>query len=58
MIQFADLVAYAFRQYFEHGQAKYIDIIRARIDSEGGVYHGIHHRKPQDMQCVCIACRK
>jgi hypothetical protein len=57
LIQFADLVAYALRRYYEAGDAELFDIIRTRFDSEGGVVHGLMHRKPQTERCECHYCR-
>lgn len=58
MIQFADLVAYALRRYYEKGDAGPIDIIRHRFDAEGGIVHGLVHYTPQNSGCNCIACRQ
>jgi hypothetical protein len=41
MIQYADLVAYAVRSYYEKGDASLFDIISHRFDAEGGVIHGL-----------------
>ncbi len=56
MVQFADLTAYAMRRYFEHGDATYIDIVKHRFDSEGGLIHGLTHYAPES-GCNCYACR-
>ncbi len=58
MIQFADLVAYSLRRYYEKGDASYIDIIRASFDAEGGVIHGLVHFAPAGTNCNCISCRQ
>jgi hypothetical protein len=39
MLQFADMVAYAVRRYYEYGEAAYFDLIARRFDTEGGVIH-------------------
>lgn len=57
MIQFADLIAYALRRYYEKGDATWIDILKPRIDAEGGIIHGLTHYIPQNSGCNCIACR-
>ncbi len=57
MIQFADLVAYAIRQYHEHGMSRYVDIVRDRFDSEGGTIHGLVHYTPVGSGCACYSCR-
>jgi hypothetical protein len=58
MIQYADLVAYAMRRYFEKGDPALFDIIAHRFDSEGGVVHGLVHYTPTGMVCNCFACRQ
>jgi hypothetical protein len=57
MIQYADLVAYAIRHYYQHGTSAYIDTISNLFDSEGGSLHGLIHYTPSDTKCNCIACR-
>jgi hypothetical protein len=58
MIQFADLIAYAFRRYYEKGDAAYMDIIKHNFDGEGGLIHGLTHYTPPNAGCNCIACRQ
>lgn len=58
MIQYADLVAHTVRQYFEHGESKYFDIIADKFDAVGGVIHGLVHYAPADAQCNCLVCRQ
>ena len=58
MIQFADMVAYALRRYYEKGDSTYIDILGPKFDAEGGVIHGLVHVIPQGAQCNCLACKK
>lgn len=58
MIQFADMVAHAVRRYYEHGDAQYFDLIAPRIDSEGGITHGLVHYAPADACCNCYVCRQ
>jgi hypothetical protein len=58
MIQYADLIAYAVRRYYENGDAGYIDIVSNRFDAEGGIIHGLHHRTPQGAACNCLSCRQ
>lgn len=57
MIQYADLVAYALRRYYEHGDARYFDIIRDKFDALGGVVTGLLHHIPAGEACACHACR-
>lgn len=56
LIQFADIIAYAMRRHFEHGESKYLDIISNRFDNEGGVVHGLVHYAPAGLGCTCRAC--
>lgn len=58
MIQFADLVAYALRRYYEKGDATWIDLLRPRFDAEGGIIHGLVHYTPQNSGCNCVVCRQ
>jgi hypothetical protein len=58
MIQWADLIAYALRQYYEHGTAKYFDQISHLFDREGGVIHGLLHRVDLRHGCNCLICRQ
>jgi len=58
MIQLADLVAYALRQYYERGNSRFFDRIATRFDAEGGVVHGLVHSVPADSACNCFACRQ
>jgi len=58
MIQYADMVAYAVRRYYENGDAAFFDLISSRFDSEGGVTHGLVHFVPNGASCACHACRQ
>lgn len=58
MIQFADMIAYALRRYFERGQSTHFDRIAHLFDSEGGVIHGLVHYTPAGSQCNCHICRQ
>jgi hypothetical protein len=57
MIQYADMVAYALRRYYEKGEATYFDIISRRFDAVGGVVHGLVHYTPPGASCNCYSCR-
>lgn len=57
MVQWADLIAYAVRKYYENGDSRYFDLIAHRFDGEGGVNHGLVHYRPEGVQCNCFACR-
>ena len=41
MIQLADLIAHAAYQNWAKGNAQYFELVRPRLDSEGGVTHGL-----------------
>lgn len=58
MIQYADMVAYAVRRYYENGDATYFDLIADRFDAEGGVLHGLTHYTPAASGCNCLSCRQ
>jgi hypothetical protein len=58
MIQYADLVAHAVRRYYENGDARFIDLILARFDAEGGFTHGLVHLPPAGSGCGCHVCRQ
>lgn len=58
MVQYADMIAYATRRYFEQGDSSYFDIIAGRFDSEGGIVHGLIHLKPAMESCNCFCCRQ
>jgi len=58
LIQFADLIAYAVRRYYEKGDSSLFDIISGRFDAEGGVLHGLVHYVPINSGCNCHACRQ
>lgn len=58
MIQYADLIAYALRRYYERGDARYFDIIRPKFDSVGDVIHGLTHYTPPGSGCNCAPCRQ
>ena len=56
LIQVADLLAWAVWRRYEHGDARYFDLIVRRFDREGGVLHGlVHYRDPRD-ECHCPGC--
>lgn len=58
MIQYADMIAYSVRRYFENGDASLFDLISPRLDSFGGITHGLVHRIPSGMSCACVSCRQ
>jgi hypothetical protein len=58
MIQYADLVAYALRRYYERGDDSLFNRISARFDAEGGTIHGLVHYTPSGGGCNCYICRQ
>lgn len=55
-IQYADLVSYALWQKFEKGDDAFFGVIDDAFDAEGGVVHGLFHRKHPDEFCDCPYC--
>lgn len=58
MIQYADLIAYSMRRYYENGESRLFDLIAGKFDSEGGVVHGLVHFTPSGENCNCLSCRQ
>jgi hypothetical protein len=58
MIQYADMLAYGLRRYYENGDATYFDLFSRRFDSVGGVIHGLTHYTPTGSGCNCVSCRQ
>ena len=56
LIQIADLLAWAVWRRYEHGDTRFFDRIVRRFDNEGGVIHGLVHRRRQTDECFCPAC--
>lgn len=56
LIQLADLVAWAVWRRYEFSDTRYFDRIVPQFDSEGGVIHGLFHRKRAGESCFCPAC--
>lgn len=56
LIQIADLLAWAVWRRYEFGDSRYFDQIVGRFDKEGGVLHGLVHRRSTTMECHCPAC--
>lgn len=44
LIQLADLVAYAIFRKYEHGDDTFFSIISKRVDSAGGITHGLYEK--------------
>jgi hypothetical protein len=58
LIQYADLVVYAFGRYYEHGDDEFSSIIASKFDTEGGIIRGLTHHTPADQPCNCYCCRQ
>ena len=58
MIQYADLIAFALRQYYERGVSVHFEKISHLFDAEGGVVHGLVHYTPPGSGCNCLVCRQ
>jgi hypothetical protein len=56
MVQYADLVAYALWQKFERGDDEFLRVIEDAFDREGGVVHGLLHKKTPGLLCDCPYC--
>ncbi len=56
LIQLADLVSYALWRRYEHGDATWIAPIIRTSDNDGGVYHGLYHKRLPQTVCDCPAC--
>ena len=56
LIQIADLLAWAVWRRYEHGDARYFDLVWRRFDQEGGVLHGLVHHKDPSEDCACLGC--
>ncbi len=56
LIQLADLIAYAMFRNHERGDRSYITPIIQCFDQQGGVMHGIYHRRLPETECDCAAC--
>ncbi len=42
LVQLADLIAYSLFQNYERFDPTFLDVIRSRFDSSGGIVHGLH----------------
>lgn len=58
MIQYADMIAYSLRRYYENGDATYFDIIKGKFDTVGGVLHGLTHVIRAEDVCNCASCKQ
>ena len=57
LIQYADMIAYGLRRYYENGESWLFDAMASRFDAVGGVVHGLVHYVPQGERCDCYYCR-
>ncbi len=55
LVQLADLVAYATWRKYEHSDGRFFDPLLPKFDADGGVLHGLVHRRGQ-AECYCPAC--
>lgn len=55
LVQLADLVAYATFRKYEHQDGRFFDALIPKFDSDGGVIHGLVHRRGRT-DCFCPAC--
>ena len=56
LIQLSDLLAWAVWRRYEYRDTRYFDQVVRRFDREGGVLHGLVHRKSPNDDCHCPAC--
>jgi hypothetical protein len=57
IIQYADLVSYALWRKFEKNDGEFFAVIENAFDSEGGVTHGLVHKKQPGELCDCPYCQ-
>lgn len=55
LVQLADLVAYATWRKYEFSDGRFFDPLIPRFDAEGGIIHGLVHRRSA-RDCYCPAC--
>lgn len=58
LIQMADLVAWATWRRYEHEDGRFFEKLIPRFDAEGGIIHGLYHKRGQanGQPCYCPAC--
>lgn len=56
LIQIADLLGWAVWRRYEYHDTRYFDQVVRRFDTQGGVMHGLVHRKLPTDDCHCPAC--
>ena len=56
LIQLADMLAFALWRKYEKSDSTFFDPIVSKFDADGGVIHGLVHRKSSTEVCYCPAC--
>ena len=56
LVQLADLLAFALWRRYEKSDSTFFDPIVSKFDADGGVIHGLIHRKSSTEACYCPAC--
>ena len=56
IVQLADLLAFSLWRRYEKQDATFFDQIVKKFDADGGVIHGLVHRKATAEDCYCPAC--
>jgi len=56
LLQLADLVSYALWRRYERNDPAFLTPILDCFDQEGGIFHGLYHRKFAEAECDCPAC--
>jgi len=56
LVQLADLLAFALWRRYEKSDSTFFDPIVSRFAADGGVIHGLVHRKSSTETCYCPAC--
>jgi len=55
-VQMADCVAWAIFNYYERGNAEFMQSLNGRFDAEGGIQHGLAHLVRSYHRCPCVPC--
>lgn len=57
MVQLADLVAWSTFRKYELSDGRFFDPLIPLFDADGGVLHGLVHRRRMSDHCYCPACQ-